>query len=603
MGLVILDVAIGLILVYLVLSLVGTAITEMIAQKTGKRAACLREGITALLGRQLTDTFYDHRLIRNLSREDKDPSYIASATFAEVILDRVSAYVPADGVKPASLRECISAFVADRQRDIAAGGGKVAEAKLQADLGHTLLAFWDESLGDRARLVARIEGWFNDAMDRVSGWYRRWAQRTLLWTAVLLALALNANTARMVRVLYGTPVLRELLVEEAKSRVQRPEDGTSAATVDNVKKEIATIQPILGWSEVDLHPAGTWGESPSVSAWTVFGLETVAGFFVTVLAVSMGASFWFRALSQLLRVRARITGAEDAKPEAGSTAAGPTPPAGPVPAPAQPERAATFPDSFDPDATRHSHANAYWLGKASELAYQDGTGFKAAVAAWGLECRYVTAGDTQVHVAAAKDRMIVAFRGTETNPGDMASDARFKRVGWDGPGHVHQGFLEALDVVWDRLVASMEEISAPGQTLWFTGHSLGGALAVLAAMRWTAQGRKPSVNGLYTIGQPRVGDKALADQLGNKLGERAFRYINNRDVVPRVPLRAMGYADAGRVLYFDSSGRLHTDPALWFRLLDVAFTDLDRAKESLKEAVGDHSAVEYVERLRRAAAG
>jgi hypothetical protein len=54
------------------------------------------------------------------------------------------------------------------------------------------------------------------------------------------------------------------------------------------------------------------------------------------------------------------------------------------------------------------------------------------------------------------------------------------------------------------------------------------------------------------------------------------------------------------VLYFDSSGRLHTDPGLWFRLLDVAFTDVGKAKQSLKESVGDHSALEYVERLRRA---
>ena len=77
----------------------------------------------------------------------------------------------------------------------------------------------------------------------------------------------------------------------------------------------------------------------------------------------------------------------------------------------------------------------------------------------------------------------------------------------------------------------------------------------------------------------------------------------NRDIVPRVPLRAMGYDHAGTILYFDSSGTLHADPALWFQLLDTAFVDLEQAKASLKETVGDHSAAEYVERLRRALQG
>jgi len=180
----------------------------------------------------------------------------------------------------------------------------------------------DESGGDRARLALRIQRWFNDSMVRVSGWYRRWAQRTLFWTAIGLAVLLNANSVRMVRVLYDTPVLRELLVAEAKSRVEaeRPAPETEA-TVESVKSEIATIQPILGWTAADFRPSPSWGKKPSAVAWLLLVIENLVGFFVTVLAISMGAPFWFDALQKLLRLRTQVAGDKGAPAAAGAAGA------------------------------------------------------------------------------------------------------------------------------------------------------------------------------------------------------------------------------------------------------------------------------------------
>jgi hypothetical protein len=587
-GLAILDVAIGLILVYLVLSLVASAVTEMISQKRGKRGEFLKEGIRSLFGRALSDDFYRHKRIRNLSHGDALPSYIPSEAFADAVLDMALAYVPKAGAAPPAGRERIAAFARDQDAVKKQGGAGAHEAKIQAALGRTLLSFWDEARGDRALVSQRIQRWFDDSMDRVSGWYRRWSQRVLLRVGVVTVLLLNADTIRIVDVLYTTPVVREALVAEA----QRRDESRDSRSASAIRRDVSSVAPVLGWRVRDL---------PSFRRpldWLGFVLGSALGFAITILAVSMGANFWFNALKQLLRVRARVSTEEpkEARPPGASAAPAPPPSAG-----------ATLPgfrESFEADAARHSHANAYWLGRAAELAYQDEAGFRGAVAGWGVQCRYVGVGDTQAHVAAGPDRMIVAFRGTETNPGDIATDAKFKLVDWSGPGKVHGGFLKAFDgAPWKAVTDAMAALAQPGQTLWFAGHSLGGALAVLAALRWTLEGRKPAVAGVYTIGQPRVGDKAFTAALEGALGARLFRYVNNRDIVPRVPLRAMGYEHAGTILYFDGTGLLHTDPALWFQLLDTAFVELSQAKASLKETVGDHSAVEYVERLRRAFRG
>lgn len=260
-----------------------------------------------------------------------------------------------------------------------------------------------------------------------------------------------------------------------------------------------------------------------------------------------------------------------------------------------------FLDSFDPGAEGHSPWNAYWLGKAAELAYLDNPRFEAAVGDWGVKCRHVSVKDTEAHVAAGKTMMIVAFRGTETNPGDIATDARFKRTRWAGPGQVHEGFSTALDRAWRDTLGAIGAISEPGQTLWFTGHSLGGALAVLAAMRWTAEARTPAVAAVYTIGQPKVGDGEFSAAFDKALGSRTFRYVNNRDPVPRVPI--LGYKDIGKALRFDDRGRLESRLGFWLRMVTEPFTSGERVMAALKSAVGDHAAAKYVEHLKRAAEG
>jgi triacylglycerol lipase len=125
---------------------------------------------------------------------------------------------------------------------------------------------------------------------------------------------------------------------------------------------------------------------------------------------------------------------------------------------------------------------------------------------------------------------IVAFRGTEPDQSsDVFDDAKFAMVEWEGSPHrVHMGFRDALRRVWPTLHSHLAGL--PGtDALWFTGHSLGGALATLAAVLC------PRTTGVCTLGSPRVGDKEFAVAFSARFGERSRRYVADTDIVSQVP--------------------------------------------------------------------
>lgn len=194
-------------------------------------------------------------------------------------------------------------------------------------------------------------------------------------------------------------------------------------------------------------------------------------------------------------------------------------------------------DSFEID-------NLRTLARLAKAAYDD-----QEVAAWATSQNFLVTGlpanafDTQGVIATQPDAVILAFRGTEpAQLKDWAVDAQAVRLGAAGlTGTVHIGFVRALDAVWAGIESTVRNQVAAGKKLWITGHSLGGALAVLAACRLSDL--KP---GVYTFGQPRVGDEAFADTYDSRIGSRYFRFINDKDIVARVPPFTAGYRHFGR---------------------------------------------------------
>ena len=141
--------------------------------------------------------------------------------------------------------------------------------------------------------------------------------------------------------------------------------------------------------------------------------------------------------------------------------------------------------------------------------------------------------------------VIVAFRGTEQDPTDLLTDVEAWRTPWTAGGNVHSGFAHALDWIWQEVGLWLRGKSGP---LLFTGHSLGAALATLAASRW-------SPARLVTFGSPLVGDAVFA-RLFDSIS--ATRYVNCCDLVCRVPPESLGFTHVGTLRYIDQEGTIHT---------------------------------------------
>jgi hypothetical protein len=148
---------------------------------------------------------------------------------------------------------------------------------------------------------------------------------------------------------------------------------------------------------------------------------------------------------------------------------------------------------------------------------------------------------------------ILAFRGTEPNNAiSWLTDADVVQRSL-GNGLVHQGFYLNLRAIWDELADAFSDAlgkngnrdrhsgqAAPAaalESLYLTGHSLGGAMAVLAAAKVTADfpELKNVLKGVYTFGQPAVGDRAFVEQFAPSFGDRLFRHNFGRDLIPRLP--------------------------------------------------------------------
>jgi triacylglycerol lipase len=205
---------------------------------------------------------------------------------------------------------------------------------------------------------------------------------------------------------------------------------------------------------------------------------------------------------------------------------------------------------FDAAPGRLGRRNAWWLAEASLLSYWPPEQARARYARVGFETEPVFDGTTQCYVAWNPQAAIVSFRGTEPGePGDTFDDLTFALAPWDRPGQfVHLGFKLALDRVWDTLTARLASLT-PARSVWFTGHSLGAALAALAADRY------PATAGVCTLGAPRVGDWHFAASHSGRFGARSLRYVNDADVVTHLP-PPLPYQHAGTARFIDPTGHV-----------------------------------------------
>lgn len=247
---------------------------------------------------------------------------------------------------------------------------------------------------------------------------------------------------------------------------------------------------------------------------------------------------------------------------------------------------------FNSTATVYNKENAYFLALVSQLVYRTFEKDEAEklvvqqqAKTWGYDDVYFFHNDIKVGgnkvddkrkdseaiVLINSDSIVVAFRGSETDPEDWKNNAKFRQDDYLG-GKVHRGFVKALNDVWlvdptnpdvGIIGKVREEMKGDKRTLWITGHSLGGAMAILAAA--ACQSDNLDVSGVYTYGQPRVGDLDFANMFDSRLKEKTFRVVNNNDIVARIP--NIKYEHVGTLKFINSSGNISDENLSWFRTI------------------------------------
>ncbi len=207
-------------------------------------------------------------------------------------------------------------------------------------------------------------------------------------------------------------------------------------------------------------------------------------------------------------------------------------------------------DALSQDA--FSWQNALNTALGSWLAYEGEAGILSTTKnSWKFTtCDFHSMDNTECFVASSPQVVLVAFRGTQ-QAGDWLINLNLatKRASY---GYVHRGFYSAFHSVRNRLEQLLDGAVARDKKVIITGHSLGGAVATIAAAEW--QGKYP-VSGVYTYGQPAVGFTAFRSHMNITYGASYRRFVNDDDIVAQVP---PGYRHAGKLFHFDSgSGVSH----------------------------------------------
>jgi triacylglycerol lipase len=199
------------------------------------------------------------------------------------------------------------------------------------------------------------------------------------------------------------------------------------------------------------------------------------------------------------------------------------------------------------------------LAELAHVAYHESDSIAQRCQQLGLpQFSFFHQGNTQAFLTGNEQEIILSFRGSEPKSlGDWLSDGNISRVKACG-GRVHEGFWRDWQSIWGEVETVLQQWRKQEQRFLLTGHSMGGALAILAGMHLQMCGH--GVDGIYTFGTPRVGDRAFALQFNRRLYKQTFRLVNDQDVVCHLPLLSMGYAHVGQLVYFNGDGKLEHYP-------------------------------------------
>jgi triacylglycerol lipase len=213
--------------------------------------------------------------------------------------------------------------------------------------------------------------------------------------------------------------------------------------------------------------------------------------------------------------------------------------------------ASDHPMGFDANADGFSPVNAWWLSELSRLIYKkdhtEGIESRSSrndfLTRVGLRERqfFIRPNSHAALVETIADGdaafAVLVFRGTTGKLSNWLYNLDMVPSPWPTGGRVHRGFNRLIRAHWEHIDTALQKVTKP---LFYTGHSLGGALATLAASL-----RPP--RAVYTFGTPRIGDVGFARTL---TGVPVFNVFNPQDIVTQLPPagRFTGFTHAGTIV-------------------------------------------------------
>ena len=324
----ILEVAIGIIFVFLLVSMICSAIREGIESWVKSRAAFLEHGIRELLHDRdavgIARSLYTHPLIYGLYAADYQPrsterrlnafarggdlpSYIPSRNFALALLDIAARGTGMHGAASSPAAPELSLALA-RVNVLNLENGPVQRVVLGAI---------DLAKGDMELAIANIAAWYDSAMDRVSGAYKRATQKLLLGIGLTVAVVLNVNIIAIAHRLFRDDVERATLVAQAEA-VARDSSFVSGSSQQQFARARATLDSLrlpIGWDDMQLtvpwdtrvvrDASGTERSVTELRLWA-YVFEPLVGWTLAALAAMLGAPFWFDLLNKVMVVRSTV---------------------------------------------------------------------------------------------------------------------------------------------------------------------------------------------------------------------------------------------------------------------------------------------------------
>ena len=312
-GFPILDLVVGIIFIYFLLSIISSSAVEMLLTGLRARARLLEEWLLTIFYKNVTQpdgtqvvlgkAIMDHDSVTALSGDSKSNDYLSPKNFASALLERITFDPSNPTYSPQNIDDFITAI---SKTDSLPTEFQRVLLMYANDAKESYKSVTEKTVSEIDIFRLKVENWFNSSMDRITGALKKKYSRPItLFVAIIVTVFLNADSISLAQYLYSNPEARTQLAIQA-NKFDSSAGSANAAEFKNgmiqnskdiniVKQGLHVALP-LTWNDVELKDA-----NGKISGYLIF--SKITGLLATILAIMMGAPFWFDILNKVSNLR------------------------------------------------------------------------------------------------------------------------------------------------------------------------------------------------------------------------------------------------------------------------------------------------------------